>query len=151
MSYPRDLDEIHEEELQAELRRRETDRLAGLCDYCHKPSSHPPCRFPDRHGHSSMWSGKVSPEVARLGRWLKHRPNVLTQVLRWLKTPVLKCEGHRGPCEGLVLWPTSAMTQYEWDGTGEDPNRDQMLCPVCAETYREDWQDRWDEYNAGRM
>lgn len=48
MSYPRDLDEYTEEELRAELRRREAFRALGLCDYCGRPAL-TTCRFPDRH------------------------------------------------------------------------------------------------------
>ena len=49
MSYPRDLDEIPEDELRGELERREGRREAGLCDYCERRWDAPPCKFPDRH------------------------------------------------------------------------------------------------------
>lgn len=51
MSYPRDLDEIPEQQLRAELRRRESLQQIGHCDYCSKPKhSEPGCKFPERHG-----------------------------------------------------------------------------------------------------
>lgn len=50
MSYPRDLDEIPDNELYAELKRREQLRAQGLCDYCGRSDrSEPACKFPDRH------------------------------------------------------------------------------------------------------
>jgi hypothetical protein len=49
MGYPRDLDEIDDRELEAELRRREQSRQRGYCDYCGRPATEPTCRFPLRH------------------------------------------------------------------------------------------------------
>lgn len=49
MSYPRSLDEIPTEELQAELDRRYRLRKAKRCDYCEQHYTDPPCRFPARH------------------------------------------------------------------------------------------------------
>lgn len=42
--------------------------------------------------------------------------------------------------------PRSAMTAYHWDGTGDNPNADVVLCDECWEDYRSYWQERWDEY-----
>lgn len=39
-----------------------------------------------------------------------------------------------------------AMTAYHWDGKGENPNSDPVLCNPCWEDYRAYWQERWDEY-----
>lgn len=49
MGYPRDLDEYEEAELIRELAMREDERMAGNCDYCHRPSESTPCKFPGRH------------------------------------------------------------------------------------------------------
>lgn len=49
MGYPRDLDEYDEKELDAEKRRRAERRNRGLCDYCERAPTSPPCRFPRRH------------------------------------------------------------------------------------------------------
>ncbi len=49
MSYPRDLDEYTEAELAAEIVRRREARASGLCDYCGRPPTETPCRFPERH------------------------------------------------------------------------------------------------------
>lgn len=47
--------------------------------------------------------------------------------------------------------PTHCRTMYHWDGHGEDPNRDPVLCRDCAEEYHADWDaqwdEQWDEYN----
>jgi hypothetical protein len=44
-----------------------------------------------------------------------------------------------------------AMTMYYWNGKGEDPNRDLSFCPEHVCEYQEYWQERWDEYNSGRL
>jgi hypothetical protein len=49
MSYPRDIDEFTDEELLNELKLRDHRRRKGLCDYCTRPRTTPPCRFPERH------------------------------------------------------------------------------------------------------
>lgn len=53
MSFLLDLDEMSEERLQRELDRRKALRAKGLCDYCERPPSSTPCRFPDRHNRGS--------------------------------------------------------------------------------------------------
>jgi hypothetical protein len=45
----------------------------------------------------------------------------------------------------------SSRTQYEWDGEGDDPNRDIALCPLCEAEHNEFWDDMWREYNQGRL
>lgn len=47
--------------------------------------------------------------------------------------------------------PRSAMTAYYWDGKGEDPNRDVVLCESCWMEYYDYWAGLWDEYYAGQM
>ena len=84
--------------------------------------------------------------VDRLVNWLSDHPQDLERLVIKLGIPVPKCEGHGGPCKGVVLYLTSAMTQYAWDGQGENPNRDQRLCPRCSDEYQSEWQERWDEY-----
>ncbi|MHA2279977.1 MAG: hypothetical protein ACXAC5_03750 [Promethearchaeota archaeon] len=54
------------------------------------------------------------------------------------------CEGHGG-CPGIGK-PTSSRTMYEWDGTGEDPNRDLILCSLCAEEHNDIMDDQWKAY-----
>lgn len=57
------------------------------------------------------------------------------------------------PCEqcGEPGHEVRAMTAYDWDGKGEDPNRPLMLCLGCEMDYVEHWQSQWDEYNASRL
>lgn len=52
MGYFRDIDEFTTVELLEELARRMRDSDAGLCDYCHRARSAPPCKFPQRHTQS---------------------------------------------------------------------------------------------------
>lgn len=40
----------------------------------------------------------------------------------------------------------SALTAYYWDGTGENPNRDVILCNECYEDYAAHWNAMWKEY-----
>lgn len=52
MSYPRDLDEIPDHELRAELQRRQKVRARGLCDYCQQPPTAAVCKVgAGRHQH----------------------------------------------------------------------------------------------------
>ena len=43
------------------------------------------------------------------------------------------------------------MTQYHWDGKGDDPNHPVLLCEDCAKEYHDYWQEMWDDYNASRL
>lgn len=68
----------------------------------------------------------------------------------------LKMDNTFGKCEGQCkrwtdLITTSSMTQHEWDGTGEDPNRDWLLCTECSEEYTAAMQEQWEEYWSGRL
>jgi hypothetical protein len=49
MSYPKDLDEYTNEELEKELRARAELRAKGICDYCGRNGASTPCKFPERH------------------------------------------------------------------------------------------------------
>jgi len=49
MSYTLSLDEYDEELLVAELEKRKLARSKGLCDYCNRPQSTYPCKYPNRH------------------------------------------------------------------------------------------------------
>jgi len=40
---------------------------------------------------------------------------------------------------------------YEWDGTGEDPNRDLILCEWHGEEYTEIMNDQWADYYSGLL
>lgn len=59
-----------------------------------------------------------------------------------------------GICPGCdqaaELIETPAMTCYEWDGEGEDPNASFFACKDCSEEYIENMQDLWDDYYRGR-
>ncbi len=54
-------------------------------------------------------------------------------------------------CSFFGLKHESSRTLYPWDGTGEDPNADLILCHRCAILHHEYWNDMWDEYNSGRL
>ncbi len=49
MSYPRNIDEYPDEDLESELRRRKEARQTGLCDYCNRYANLAPCNMADRH------------------------------------------------------------------------------------------------------
>jgi len=49
MSYRLGLDEYTELTLTEELYRRAKARAEGVCDYCGRPPSKSPCKFPERH------------------------------------------------------------------------------------------------------
>lgn len=157
MSFPRDLDEIGEDELQQELLRRFNARQQGVCDYCGRGPKTPSCKYSGRHSYSPPTGNKpplsldkVDPRD-RLIRWFVQNPLELDYVVSFLRLPLPVCEGHDGPCTGPVLWHTPAMTQYEWDGVGADPNGPRSLCVRCSSSYQEDWEERWREYYSDRL
>jgi hypothetical protein len=49
VSYPKDLDEYTDAQLDAEITRRARLAQKGLCTYCGQPSAADPCKFPERH------------------------------------------------------------------------------------------------------
>jgi len=44
-----------------------------------------------------------------------------------------------------------AMTAYHWDGKGEDPNQDVMLCDECYDNHHAYWTSMWQDYYNGCM
>lgn len=58
-----------------------------------------------------------------------------------------KCEF----CGAEYAQLTFAMTAYPWDGKGENPNRDLLLCDYHKEEYEEHWNSLWEEYNRTRF
>lgn len=59
----------------------------------------------------------------------------------------IKCEHCQEEHESVQ--PRSAMTSYHWNGTGDNPNADVVLCDLCWGDYRDYWQERWDDYYSG--
>lgn len=56
----RDLDDIPEVELKAELNRREQCRVIGVCDYCGYTSNQPSCKFPARHLYADTQKADIT-------------------------------------------------------------------------------------------
>lgn len=80
----KDMDEVPEERLKAELQRRITARQAGLCDYCGRCPSTPSCRFEDRHKLAE------SEVVFRLGSMVYHRRADLYAKIQRIATVVVR-------------------------------------------------------------
>jgi hypothetical protein len=59
------------------------------------------------------------------------------------------CEHCNSEVEFVVCTPS--MTVWQWDGTGEDPNRDLTLCIAHAEEHMDYMSELWTEYNSGRV
>lgn len=55
-----------------------------------------------------------------------------------------RCEGCKRDVEYIVQTPSC--TKYCWDGQGEDPNRDRMLCITCSEDHLDYWNEMWSDY-----
>jgi hypothetical protein len=55
MSYPCDIDEMTEKELEEELKRRARARERGLCDYCGRKPTVPVCRMAERHRDARIY------------------------------------------------------------------------------------------------
>jgi hypothetical protein len=157
VSYPRDLDEVHEDQLREELERRRAARIAGVCDYCGRHPDTPECKFPSRHrppkrahveGAKALGEGHP---LRRLCEWLVAHPKELSDAASMIRLPLPTCEGFSGPCTNQVLWVTPGMTAYPWDGTGVDPNRDRLMCPECSAGYVEHWEEMWAMYRSGQL
>ena len=161
----RDIEDFSEQDLHKELARRLKDRQAGLCDFCGRPPMTAPCREFERHVATKAPAKKTAPpngkddrtappkgdgdEVRqRLVRWLLDHPEDLAYLAVHLNLALRTCEGFEGPCAKFAIRYTSAATSYAWDGDGVDPNREQCLCPECAEAYLAHWKAMWDEYYA---
>lgn len=56
----RDLAEYEDKQLTDELNRRIRLRRQCLCDYCGRPSSTKPCKFPHRHGLTKLVRATLS-------------------------------------------------------------------------------------------
>jgi hypothetical protein len=41
------------------------------------------------------------------------------------------------------VWLRACYTMYDWDGKGQNPNRQPWLCDACNEEYHEYWMDMW--------
>lgn len=144
------LDEIPEHKLREELHRRGMLRARARCDYCAGNPDDPPCKFPERHAAPTLPPAPPdTPDdpLGRLDRWLRANPHDLMLLALGLGLPLPRCEGHAHECSGIVVQRTRCMTAYTWDGTGEDPNRDPLLCPTCSVAYTEAWEAQWDEYH----
>lgn len=60
MSYPRDLDEYSDDELEAERQRRVKLRARGQCPYCRQDFEDPPCRHPEQHRPLLVLRGRAT-------------------------------------------------------------------------------------------
>lgn len=148
------LREFHEQALRDELERRRKARLDGLCDYCNRPHNTPSCKFGGRHQRPTLpvhTQRDPSDPLRRLAAWLSTRPAELEELARILRVPLHTCEGQFGSCTNLVISGTVCRTSYPWDGEGENPNRDPLLCPECSQNYDDHWKAMWDEYHSGRI
>jgi hypothetical protein len=56
------------------------------------------------------------------------------------------CEGALNPCENQNGRRAPVMTDYAWDGEGEDPNKPPILCPSCTDGWVDAWEERWSDY-----
>ena len=61
------------------------------------------------------------------------------------------CQGVSGQCYDIRVSEIGCKTAYDWNGKGEDPNRNPVLCESCADEYNEHWDDMWNEYYSGRL
>ena len=91
----------------------------------------------------------MTPKAERIATALKNQPRLLLEVLEALgATP--RCE-YPGCPEKVAASPTPSMTAYSWDGEGEDPNRDLLLCEEHAQEHVEQMRAQWEEYWSGLL
>ena len=65
--------------------------------------------------------------------------------------PSIPCEDGRPDCRATPSVLVDSRTMYDWNGEGEDPNRDKIMCRECAADYNEQMNSQWADYNNGRM
>jgi len=88
---------------------------------------------------------KQAPSIALA---LRNRPELFMEILKEMGLQVI-CE--RPGCEGIVQHPTRAMVRYSWDGKGEDPNRDLLLCYDCSCEHIEEMEAQCMEFYRGLL
>jgi len=93
------------------------------------------------------WERQTGISAAQLAN--QFAADVMTQI-----PPVKRDREAINPCDRCearpaYYWPS--MTAYEWNGKGENPNADKILCQMCGEEYTQIMKEQWDEYNAGRL
>lgn len=70
--------------------------------------------------------------------------------VRPFDAPEIRLPGTCEYCgESRHVKPESSRTMYHWDGEGENPNRDRILCEGCAVDHHEHWDEMWDSYYSG--
>ena len=87
-------------------------------------------------------------KVEALAATLANRPYLLLSVLKEMGLQIV-CE--RPGCEGIVQHPTRSMMHYSWDGKGEDPNRDLLLCYNCSCEHIDQMTAQYYEYCQGLL
>jgi len=88
---------------------------------------------------------KQAPSIALA---LRNRPELFMDILKEMGLQVI-CE--RPGCEGIVQHPTRSMVRYSWDGKGEDPNRDLLLCYECSCEHIDQMTAQYEEYYQGLL
>jgi len=58
----------------------------------------------------------------------------------------VRCQGFEGPCLRMDAKRRRQKTRY-----ADDRRNWATYCPECQKAADEHWQERWDEYNAGRL
>ena len=49
------------------------------------------------------------------------------------------------------LFRTPSYTSYQWDGEGQDPNADLLLCLDCSIQHTEQMDSQWADYYSGLL
>jgi len=93
-------------------------------------------------------TGEVASKAGRLVEHLREKQH-LEHRARDDRLPEVDEECEHCGAEPCFTFPS--MTAYDWDGEGEDPNAPKNMCAVCGYSYMDEMQERWDEYNQGRL
>lgn len=62
-----------------------------------------------------------------------------------------KCSLIKGESVEAIVYGVTSQTLYHWDGEGEDPNRDLILCYGCSKDYTLWMWSDWADYYCGRI
>ena len=132
MSYPRDLDEIPEDELHDELARREKKRDAGLCDYCGQAPEAPVCKVgKGRHHHPDFAEAirQREADACRKQRYNKGIRDMADRIRRWLEKNPGGDPATDAELDKACDWVCPGFSGGMW-ATAERMAREELVAPA---------------------
>ena len=76
-------------------------------------------------------------------RVIRHEIDEIDYCSKW-EYHIGKCAGYCNRIAQIKL--REALTNYYWEGDGDDPNTPVLFCDSCYEEYSDFWNEQWEEY-----